>query len=429
MPAADRGRDVEPDAATGHRRLVGERLPAQRWRPDDGGDVGRPRRRQGRQLERRDLPLAQGPGVRPVSGSPSPRSRRARDVACPGRRPRSCPARCARLAPAAGRRPRRARGLPRVYPRLTRRVHRRQGAVRPNPQRMGQRPQRVLPRRRATGRDGDHRFRGACPGRRGPPHVRRSRGGARRDRCGRRRAPAPQRGRAGARPRALRRRARAAGGRREGGAALMRAIVGGLMGSFPLGGVAWDYGQYVLGLHRLGFEVTYLEDTGWMAYDPESQEDVESFATGARFVDASLRRLDPALAGRFHIREMDGTTHGILPAELDELIATCDVFLNVSGAVLLREEYLPARNKVLVDTDPGWNHFHRFPQQQELRKSRGQPGLEAHDHFLTYAERLGTRGCTLPTLGWDWQPTRPPVVLDQWAPEGEAERWTTVMMW
>ncbi len=201
------------------------------------------------------------------------------------------------------------------------------------------------------------------------------------------------------------------------------------MGSYPLGGVAWDYGHYVLGLHRLGFDVTYLEDTGWMAYDPATQEDTESFAGGARFVDDVLTQLDPALAGRFHIREMGGATHGIPADELEELIATCDLFLNVSGAVLLREEYLPARNKVLVDTDPGWNHYLRFPQQQELRASRGQPGLEAHDHFLTYAERMGLAGCPLPDFGWDWQTTRPPVVLDQWAPEGEAERWTTVMMW
>jgi hypothetical protein len=209
----------------------------------------------------------------------------------------------------------------------------------------------------------------------------------------------------------------------------MRAIVCGLMGSFPLGGVAWDYGQYVLGLHRLGFDVCYLEDTGWMAYDPVAGEDRESFALGARFVDDALGALDPALAGRFHIREMDGTTHGLSADALAEEIATCDLFLNVSGAALLREEYLPARNKVLLDTDPGWNHFHRFPQQQELRASRGQPPLGAHDHFFTYAERIGALDCPLPSLGFDWQATRPPVVLDCWSAGGAAERWTTVMMW
>src|SRR5512147_1502070 len=44
---------------------------------------------------------------------------------------------------------------------------------------------------------------------------------------------------------------------------LMRAIVTGMIASYPLGGVVWDYGQYALGLEELGFEVFYLEDTGW----------------------------------------------------------------------------------------------------------------------------------------------------------------------
>ncbi|HWE13455.1 MAG TPA: hypothetical protein VG365_08090 [Solirubrobacteraceae bacterium] len=209
----------------------------------------------------------------------------------------------------------------------------------------------------------------------------------------------------------------------------MHAVVCGLMASFPLGGVAWDYGQYVLGLRRLGFDITYLEDTGWMAYDPRSGEDGESFAYGAQFVEQTLRELDPALAGCFHILEMDGTAHGLSRDEFADVIASTDMFLNVSGAALLRDEYLPARRKVLVDTDPGWNHFHRFPQQQQLRASRGQPALDAHDHFLTYAERFDAPDCPLPSMGMEWQPTRPPVVLDRWASNGPGESWTTVMMW
>lgn len=52
----------------------------------------------------------------------------------------------------------------------------------------------------------------------------------------------------------------------------MKAAVSGMIATFPLGGVAWDYGQYALGLERLGYEVTYLEDTGVPSYsrDPAS---------------------------------------------------------------------------------------------------------------------------------------------------------------
>ena len=41
----------------------------------------------------------------------------------------------------------------------------------------------------------------------------------------------------------------------------MIAIVTGVIATYPVGGVAWDYGQYALGLERLGFDVYYLEDS------------------------------------------------------------------------------------------------------------------------------------------------------------------------
>src|SRR5687767_2105567 len=48
----------------------------------------------------------------------------------------------------------------------------------------------------------------------------------------------------------------------------MRIIVTGLIAQYPLGGVAWDYFQYVLGFARLGHDVYYIEDTGQWPYDP-----------------------------------------------------------------------------------------------------------------------------------------------------------------
>ncbi len=48
----------------------------------------------------------------------------------------------------------------------------------------------------------------------------------------------------------------------------LRIIVGGMVGQFPLGGVAWDYFHYLLGLHELGHDVVYHEDTWVWPYDP-----------------------------------------------------------------------------------------------------------------------------------------------------------------
>ena len=91
----------------------------------------------------------------------------------------------------------------------------------------------------------------------------------------------------------------------------MRAIVTGMIGTFPVGGVAWDYGQYLLGLERLGFEVYYLEDTGCETYDPSKGDVGSDPAYGINFLTETLAKFSPKLASRWHFRAMDGKTYGM----------------------------------------------------------------------------------------------------------------------
>ena len=51
----------------------------------------------------------------------------------------------------------------------------------------------------------------------------------------------------------------------------MRVVVTGFVATYPVGGVAWDYLQYVQGFRALGCDVLYLEDTGQWVYDPVAQ--------------------------------------------------------------------------------------------------------------------------------------------------------------
>jgi hypothetical protein len=117
------------------------------------------------------------------------------------------------------------------------------------------------------------------------------------------------------------------------------------------------------------------------------------------------------------------------PAILAELMAGADLFLNVSGLCLLRNEYMRCVRKVLIDTDPGWNHFINYPRWDANPGWQGTYGFRGHDHFFTYAERMGKANCALPTLGLSWQPTRPLVVRDCWPQASAGERWTTVLTW
>ena len=202
-----------------------------------------------------------------------------------------------------------------------------------------------------------------------------------------------------------------------------------MIASYPVGGVLWDYGQYALGLERLGFEVWYLEDTGWQVYDPTKGEYGEDCAYSVAFLERSLAALSPTLGKRWHFRNMDGRTFGLDAKSFADVLADADLFLNVSGGTLLRDEYLPCRRKVLIDSDPGWNHFRNYPRWDANPGWQGTHGYRAHDFFFTYAERLGRPDCVLPSLGLPWQPTRPPVVLDCWQARPPGEKWTTVMTW
>jgi hypothetical protein len=116
-------------------------------------------------------------------------------------------------------------------------------------------------------------------------------------------------------------------------------------------------------------------------------------------------------------------------AQFEQVMASADCFLNVSGGTLLRDEYMACPHKILIDTDPGWNHFVNYPRWDEKPGWQGSHGWRSHDHFFTYAERLGRPDCVLPDLGVAWGKTRPPVLPDLWRPQPPGARWTTVMTW
>ncbi len=209
----------------------------------------------------------------------------------------------------------------------------------------------------------------------------------------------------------------------------MRVIVTGMIATYPVGGVAWDYAQYATAFEKIGWDVYYLEDTGCDTYDPRKGEYGADFSFAAKFLQESLSQLSPTLGERWHLRAMDGSTAGLHPEKFRQLVAEADLFLNVSGGTLLRDEYMRCPCKVLIDSDPGWNHFVNFPKWDANPGWQGTHGYRSHDHFFTYAERIGSSDCVLPELGIEWHTTRPLVVMDYWQSAGQGEDWTTVMTW
>ncbi|MGR8921180.1 MAG: hypothetical protein ACU85V_16305 [Gammaproteobacteria bacterium] len=204
----------------------------------------------------------------------------------------------------------------------------------------------------------------------------------------------------------------------------LRIVVTGLIGSIPLPGLTYHYLQFALGLKRLGHDVHYLEETGTWNYSPASDAMIEGAEAGVRYL---ARVMDEAgLAGAWTFINHDGTTHGVDGTALERVLARADLFLNVTGANLVRDACRRIPMRVYLDTDPGF---------VQMRVQNGSTGdlehLNSHNRFATFGGNIGQPDCLIPTLGVDWFATCQPVVPDLWpaaaaAPDGE---FVTIMKW
>jgi hypothetical protein len=114
-------------------------------------------------------------------------------------------------------------------------------------------------------------------------------------------------------------------------------------------------------------------------------------------------------------------------AGLKRLYGEADAVLNLSGAQELRPDHSAIRCLIYLETDPVAN---------QIKVASGDmptiQALAAHDHLFTYGQNLGAPDCQVPTEGFVWQPTRPPVCLDWWANDyvpAEDAALTTVANW
>src|SRR5271156_3438097 len=80
----------------------------------------------------------------------------------------------------------------------------------------------------------------------------------------------------------------------------LRIIVGGLVGQFPLGGVAWDYFHYVLGLDSLGHDVYYHEDTWVWPFNPLLRYATDDPTYTVDFLRDFFRAHAPHLEKKWH---------------------------------------------------------------------------------------------------------------------------------
>ena len=214
--------------------------------------------------------------------------------------------------------------------------------------------------------------------------------------------------------------------------AKQRIIVTGYVGSVPVGGVAWDYLQYVLGLARLGHDVYYHEETQAWPYDPVRQTLSGDHDYSARYIDYYFRHYAPELRSRWHYVHPEQGSAGMTRRQFEAIARSADIFLNVSGSSSIPQELSSHCLKIFLDTDPGYNHI---LMRNKMDREKKLPGfIRCYDQHFTYAENIGNPTCLIPDVGVRWKTTRMPIVLGNWASFSEVSPpsrgpWTTVMTW
>ncbi len=197
------------------------------------------------------------------------------------------------------------------------------------------------------------------------------------------------------------------------------------VGRMPLAGIAWQAMHYLVGLQRLGYDVWYIEDSGANPYDPR----IASVVMECDYNVAYLRRAMAAYGfdGRWAYWDaINDAWHGLARERVARLYREADALINLCGATQLRDEHLCCPRRIMIDTDPGY---------EQIKYAQADPGarayLDAHTHFFSYGENLGSADCPVPLGGLDWHPTRPPVVVDLWPRERARAGYgfTTIATW
>ena len=201
----------------------------------------------------------------------------------------------------------------------------------------------------------------------------------------------------------------------------LRVIVTGLMAQYPLGGVAWDYLQYVLGLKHLGHDVYYIEDSGQWPYNPLDGGTADNCSYNVQYLADLMDRFD--LADKWaYCFAWQSQWFGISEARRAEIIQSADIIINVSGSLQRPWEYGKAKNLVYIDSDPVFTQIKLARGQKDFRKM-----IDVHDVHFSFGEAFSE---DIPATGHNWLPTRQPIVLSEWnSGTGPRSVFTTVMNW
>ena len=201
---------------------------------------------------------------------------------------------------------------------------------------------------------------------------------------------------------------------------------------YPVGGfLSWTL-QWLIGLHRLGCDVYFVEKSGFWpkpCVDLRTLQNTDDCAHGVGLFRDLLER--HGLENRICFVDGRGEYFGLTRAEIEEVLRTADAFVDMGGTPFLDVEntwMAEASNvpiRVLVDSEPG------YTQMKMAQRVASGGMLHAFNRFFSVGLNLASGASTVPLLGHEWKAILDPVVPDLFpviAPD-ESAPFTTVMNW
>jgi hypothetical protein len=203
-------------------------------------------------------------------------------------------------------------------------------------------------------------------------------------------------------------------------------MVAGYIVRGPVGGLVWHHLQYVLGLHQMGHQVLFIEysDEYPSCYNPQTHKFSDDPSYGLSFIQKVFAAF--GLESKWaYFHQSSNQWYGKGKSEVYAFIKGADLLLNLSGMNPVAEIYLTIPKRIFLDTDPAFTQIRHLTEPEAINLAR------QHSHFFSFGENIGKEECIIPDDGFNWQPTRQPVVINAWpfTPGDKQAKWTTVMQW
>ncbi|MCK5368854.1 MAG: hypothetical protein KAQ62_09890, partial [Cyclobacteriaceae bacterium] len=205
----------------------------------------------------------------------------------------------------------------------------------------------------------------------------------------------------------------------------LRIIVTGLIGQhYTMGGVTWDYIQYLIGLQNLGYDVYYFEDTGEWPYNLDGGStgdkwEAANCSANINHIHSVLKRygLEKNWAYKYPV---SNSWYGMSKKIRNEILQSADLLINVSGTLVFPEHYKSVKRLAYIDSDPGFTELKMHDKEFSDRVSM-------HDVHFSFGELLHKKKLD---SGINWLPTRSPIILSEWESKADTrDVYTTIMNW